>query len=374
MTLTETPFLTNVSLFSLIVGLIVAFIAGRADLRRRKLSLAQTLSRGVLATLDLISFAILTGILTVLVLTAARQDSLVLRAPLVGWILACEGVTAFIWAEGYRQIQFQRPEGIVLGELLILGGAYQILQSAAFHDYHGIPRGTVQMAISKTSVMMGAVLIGVTVLRFKRVLERHRILERLAQGEEFEQREYAPATPECPHPNRWHMVDPQSCELEVLEFLKSLVSTVKPQLIVETGTFIGHSAIKMAEGLKANGFGRIITIEYDSRAFAKAKERIDASGLAEWIECRNQSSLETKINGTIDVFFSDSHLLIREKELRHFLPQISPCGLMLVHDAGSQIQKVREVMLRLEQEGLISTVLLPTPRGIAIAQKRDGRQ
>ena len=366
--------MTSFSLFSVIIGLIVAFMVARADLRRRKLSLLQTVRRGILATLDLVSFSILTGILTVLPLTAARQDSLVLHSPLVWGTLACAGVTAFIWAEGYRQIQFQRPEGIILGELLILGGAYQILQSAAFHDYHGIPRGAVQMAIAKSSVMMGAVLIGVTVLRFKKGLERHRILERLALSEEFEQREYVPATPECPHPNRWHMVDPQTCELEVLDFLKSLVTTVKPQLIVETGTFIGHSAIKMAEGLKANGFGRIITIEYDPKAFAKAKERIDASGLAEWIEYRNQSSLETKINGTIDVFFSDSHLLIREKELRHFLPQISPCGLILVHDASSQIQKVRDVMLGLEQEGLISTVLLPTPRGIAIAQKRDGRQ
>lgn len=366
--------MTSFSLFSVIIGLIVAFIVARADLRRRKLSLLHTVRLGILATLDLVSFSILTGILTVLLLTAARQDSLVLRSPLIWGTLACAGVTAFIWAEGYRQIQFQRPEGIILGELLILGGAYQILQSAAFHDYHGIPQGAAQMVIAKSSVMMGTVLIGVTVLRFKKGLERHRILERLALSEEFEQREYVPATPECPHPNRWHMVDPQTCELEVLEFLKSLVTTVKPQLIVETGTFIGHSAIKMAEGLKANGFGRIITIEYDPRAFAKAKERIDASGLAEWIEYRNQSSLETKINGTIDVFFSDSHLLIREKELRQFLPQISPCGLILVHDASSQIQKVREVMLGLEQEGLISTVLLPTPRGIAIAQKRDGRQ
>ena len=134
------------------------------------------------------------------------------------------------------------------------------------------------------------------------------------------------------------------------------------------------SAIKMAEGLKANGFGRIITIEFDRAAFAKAKERIDASGLAEWIEYRKESSLEAKIEGTIDLFFSDSQLLTREQELRHFLPQISPCGLILVHDASSEIQKVREAMLQMEQEGLISTVLLSTPRGLAIAQKKEGRK
>jgi hypothetical protein len=144
-------------------------------------------------------------------------------------------------------------------------------------------------------------------------------------------------------------------------------------LILETGTFIGYSAIKMAEGLKANGFGKLITIEFDPAIFAKAKERIDASGLGDWIEYRNASSLETPIDGTIDLLFSDSHLTIREQEIRRFLPQIDARGLILVHDASSHFKVVREAALRLEQEGLISVVLLSTPRGLVIAQKRAGR-
>jgi predicted O-methyltransferase YrrM len=130
----------------------------------------------------------------------------------------------------------------------------------------------------------------------------------------------------------------------------------------------------MAEGLKANGFGRIITIEYDPAIFAKAKERIDASGLGSWIEYRNESSLETRIDGTIDLLFSDSLMAIREHEVRRFLPQINPHGLVLIHDASSHFRVVRESASRLEQEGLLSVVLLPTPRGLAIAQKREGRR
>ena len=360
--------------FSLTIALIVSMVAARADLWRRKLSLAQALRRGILAGLDVACFALLAGIVTSLVLVAARKDTLALYSPLVWGILAHAGMALFIWGEGRRQIQFQRPQGIVFGESLVLAGAYQILQSAVFRNFPGIPRSTARIAITTAAVATGAVLIAVTVRAFKKGFERHRVLERLEQQEEFEQREYVPASQECPHPERWHMVDPQTCELEVLELLKSLVIAIKPQLIVETGTFIGHSAVKMAEGLKANGFGQIITTEYDPEVYAKAKERIDASGLGEWIEYRNDSSLQAKIGGTIDLFFSDSHLLIREQELRHFLPQISPYGLILVHDASSQIQKVRDAMLRLEQEGLISNVLLSTPRGIAIAQKREGRK
>jgi len=355
--------------FSLVVGLIVGFIAARADLERRKLSVGQAIRRGILSALDVACTGLIAGTLTVMVLAAAGKSVLVFHSPLPWAIVACAMAAVFLWGEGRRQIQFQRPPGVVLGESLILAGTYDILQSAVF-----TPTGMAHLVVSTGSIVTGVALLGVIVPRFKKVFERHRILERLAQQDEFEQREYVAATPECPRPDRWRMVDPQTCEVEILEFLRSLVTTVKPQLIVETGTFIGHSAIKMAEGLKANGFGRIITIEFDRAAFAKAKERIDASGLAEWIEYRKESSLEAKIEGTIDLFFSDSQLLTREQELRHFLPQISPCGLILVHDASSEIQKVREAMLQMEQEGLISTVLLSTPRGLAIAQKKEGRK
>ena len=147
----------------------------------------------------------------------------------------------------------------------------------------------------------------------------------------------------------------------------------KPELVVETGTFIGHSAIKMAEGMRANGFGKIITIEYDPAVFGKAKQNIEASGFADLIACRNCSSLETRIDGAIDILFSDSEVTIREQEVRHFLPQVRPRGLVLIHDASSNFKVVREAAFRLEQEGLLSVVLLSTPRGLMIGQKREGR-
>ena len=186
--------------------------------------------------------------------------------------------------------------------------------------------------------------------------------------------EYHRATPECPHPERWHMYDSMTAEAEVLEFLRSLVTTMKPSLIVETGSFLGVSTVWMAEGLRQNGFGRIVSCEFDPVVFAKAQEKVAAAGLAEWIDLRNGSSLELEAPGQIDLFFSDSDLDIREQEVRRFLPQISPNGLILMHDASSHPGTVREAAKRLEAEGLISVVLLPTPRGLAVAQKRAGRK
>jgi hypothetical protein len=55
------------------------------------------------------------------------------------------------------------------------------------------------------------------------------------------------------------------------------------------------------------------------------------------------------------------------------LPQLDPRGLLVIHDASSHFKLVREAALRLEAEGLISAVLLSTPRGVVVAQRRDVR-
>jgi predicted O-methyltransferase YrrM len=209
---------------------------------------------------------------------------------------------------------------------------------------------------------------------FKKEKQERRILREIERRGDQLQPEYHRPTTECPHPERWHMFDSMTAEAEVLEFLRTLVTTIKPELVVETGTFSGMSTLWIAEGLKANGRGHIVTCEYDFEIYENAKARIQASGLAQWIELRNQSSLEMKVEGTIDLFFSDSDMPIREREIRRFLPQINPHGLILMHDASSHLKIVRQAALKLEHDGLISTVLLPTPRGLVLAQKREGRK
>lgn len=210
-------------------------------------------------------------------------------------------------------------------------------------------------------------------LLFKKEKKEHRILRRMERTGDVLQPEYHRATPECPHPERWSMFDSMTAEVEVLEFLRTLVTTIKPELVVETGTFSGISTLWMAEGLEANGHGQVISCEFDPVVFAKARQRIESSELAKWIELRNESSLEMKVQGTIDLFFSDSDMPVREQEVRRFLPQISPHGVIVMHDASSHLQMVREAALKLEREGLISVVLLPTPRGLVVAQKREAR-
>jgi predicted O-methyltransferase YrrM len=185
--------------------------------------------------------------------------------------------------------------------------------------------------------------------------------------------EYHRATPECPEPQQWSMIDSMTAEVEVLEFIATLVTTIKPRLVVETGSFLGVSTEWIARGLERNGFGRVVSCEFDTVVYERAKARLEASPLKQWMELRNESSLEMQVEGTIDLLFSDSDIQIREAEVKRFLPQMNPNGVILMHDASSHLQVVRAAALKMEDEGLISVVLLPTPRGLVVAQPRMGR-
>jgi len=280
-------------------------------------------------------------------------------------------VFVFLWQEGRAAMQWQRPEGIVCAEFLVLAGLAEIVYGFAPSGPQLAP--TPFVIAGAIIALAGGALVVIVLRRYFGTREEHRVISHIADWGDSLQPEYTPATPECPHPERWKMYDTMTAEVEILEFLTTLVTTLKPELIVETGTFSGISTLALARGMEKNGFGRIISCEFDPKVYAKAKERIDGSGLGKWIELRNQSSLEMKVEGTIDLLFSDSDEKIREQEVRTFLPQVNPNGLILMHDAGSHYGIVRKGALKMEQEGLVSVVLVPTPRGLVIAQKSRAR-
>lgn len=276
----------------------------------------------------------------------------------------------YLWRRGARSLREPRPVGEVGAEFLLWSGVLRFLvEFVRINPPVLLGMSNAQVA-SLLSVAAGVAILVTAKKQFRAQKGEHRIVEHYLRRGDVMQPEYHRATPECPNPERWRMYDSMTAEVEVLEFLKTLVTTVKPKLIYETGTFMGVSTLWMAEAVKKNGFGRIVTCEYDAKVFAQAKQRIDASGLGRWIEYRNESSLETKIDGQVDLFFSDSDPPIREAEVRRFLPHMNPNGLILMHDASSHLKTVREAALRLQAEGLVSVVLLPTPRGLVIAQKR----
>jgi predicted O-methyltransferase YrrM len=352
------------------LGLISGAIVLAADFRRRRLK--TTVS--VLEFLDAVSTAIAAGYaanrlawLTVLI---HGEHSVVSACELAAWF----AMTVLLWRMGTKALRQPKASGEIFCNLLLLGGAVTLIFSFLGIEPHALLAPPTAEALSLLSIAAGGLLLWRVKSRFHSIKREHRILEHTEARGETVQPEYHRATPECPNPERWHMYDSMSAEVEVLDFLKALVVTVKPKVVVETGTFMGISTLRIADGLRENGFGRVITCEYDAQVFESARKRFAASDLDRWIEARNESSLEMRIDGGIDLLFSDSDVPIREQEVRRFLPHINPNGLILMHDASSAMKTVRDAALRLEAEGLLSVVLLSTPRGLVLAQKREGRR
>jgi predicted O-methyltransferase YrrM len=132
--------------------------------------------------------------------------------------------------------------------------------------------------------------------------------------------------------SRFKMHDDGSAEYETLNFLRYLVELIKPNNVLETGTYKGYSACYMAKGLQANGFGRIETMEIDTRNIAEAKELWAEEGVMDVIDSTCSSSLDYKTDKKYELILLDTEPNIRFKEFVKFYGNLAPGGFLFIHD------------------------------------------
>lgn len=159
--------------------------------------------------------------------------------------------------------------------------------------------------------------------------------------------------PHCPQERAdiFQSFEGGSVELEVMDFLYSIIRLFKPQAILETGTHLGFSALAMAKACQDNGFGKIFSIELDPEKIEKAKLLVNSVELLPFVEFINGDSLSVipqfkgKINGFGFVFLdSITPLRPKEFELLYSLGLIS--NIVAFHDTS----RLREQTLLNEAE------------------------
>lgn len=168
-----------------------------------------------------------------------------------------------------------------------------------------------------------------------------------------------PSTPtsDCPNPEKWTAICSDTCENEVLDFLRVLVHTIKPSYIVETGTCFGWSARAMALTMWE---GKIDTCDPENKLTDTLPRNV------RYHQC---SSLDFTPNEKIDLLFLDSALELRVKEYFHFLPFLSARAVVVIHDTGeTHAEFLAEVRKALSSE--LDFVILPTPRGLLIGRPK----
>ncbi len=177
------------------------------------------------------------------------------------------------------------------------------------------------------------------------------------------------ARPECPEPGRWSAPDDWASEDEVSAFLGELTYLIKPDSVIETGSYLGHTSRDIGRALAELGRGSLVSIERDTTRAEAA--RMLTNGLP--VRVVTGSSLDYMPLEPIDLLFIDSDFPIRIAEIRYFKPWASPRCVIALHDAAIDYYPGSGAMQRdmriAVSEGVIQPFLqLPTPRGLGLTR------
>lgn len=141
--------------------------------------------------------------------------------------------------------------------------------------------------------------------------------------------------PRCDRPHAlWSAPDKDATETEVTAFIAALVRLTKPRVVVETGTYQGHTTSAIAEAIAANTVGQVWSFETDQEraiaAYTSLRDHVDAGRVV----LHNTKAVPEMLPKRIDVAFLDSAMTTREDDMQAVWPRVVPGGFVLVHDAS----------------------------------------
>ena len=166
--------------------------------------------------------------------------------------------------------------------------------------------------------------------------------------------------------------------------LSMLVAMIKPKRILELGTYVGYSAICLAENLPEDG--KLITIDIDDEIEDMAREYINASPSASKIEFIIADALKwlEECNETFDLIFIDANKRHYIEYYNAVFDKLTPGGFILADNTlwgGKVVEKV--VSNDYQTKGLlafndylntqkekISYFILPLRDGLTFIQKK----
>jgi hypothetical protein len=135
---------------------------------------------------------------------------------------------------------------------------------------------------------------------------------------------------------------------------------------LETGTWLGRSAIAIATALRDNGFGHLISLEADPDVARCAMAETGNAGLEDWLQVITDRSLNFQAQNELEFALFDSAIDIRAEEFRHFYEKLAPGATVVFHDTGAQHQGMAHAITELMEKGQLIGSFFPTPRGLFV--------
>ncbi|MCO6512805.1 MAG: O-methyltransferase [Aridibacter famidurans] len=167
----------------------------------------------------------------------------------------------------------------------------------------------------------------------------------------------------------------------LLSFLSNMIA---PMCVLEIGTYVGYSALCLAEGLAPGG--KVITIDVNEDTNAIAKEYWARAGYSDQIDARLGEAAEVigGIDETLDLVFIDAD---KENYSNYFdlvFPKLRLGGLIVADnvlwsgdvlnaEAGQDVKEstraLHEYNLKIDSDPRVSNILLAVRDGLMIARK-----
>lgn len=167
------------------------------------------------------------------------------------------------------------------------------------------------------------------------------------------------------------------------QLLRFLTMMIKPQYILEIGTFTGYAAIAMAEGLSEGG--KLITIESNVELAYITQKYIKEAGLEEKIEALNgdAKAIIPTLDYTYDLVFIDAGKNDNAFYYDLVMDRINPGGFILVDNvlwSGKVTQREHDNDTRtihafnekVHQDERVENVILPIRDGLTVIRKLGG--
>ena len=164
--------------------------------------------------------------------------------------------------------------------------------------------------------------------------------------------------------------------------LSMLSHMMKPEVIVEVGTYTGYSALCMAEGMAENG--KLITLDINEELEDQVRGYFDESPYSNQIDYRigNAMELLPEIDEPIDLVFIDADKKNYLNYLELLLPKIKTGGVLLSDNvlwSGKVLEEtqkndrdttvLKEFNQKLAQHPQLETVMLPLRDGLTLSRK-----
>lgn len=174
------------------------------------------------------------------------------------------------------------------------------------------------------------------------------------------------------HPEAYTAPSPQAVETEVADFLYGIIRLTHPDAVLETGTYLADTTVRLAQAVRDNGHGMVVSVEIDNERVVAARQRLITAKLAKHVRLLTGSFAKVNLRppaGQYGVALFDSHWE-RDLEYHAARSHLAPGALLVFHDCGDQHKdgEVRARVAELERAGFIKGLYVPTPRGVVIAQ------